>query len=149
MSRMPHSLHPPWPASYSASRAREQVPSDRLQYLLQLHKPSYAASTSSITVGRITLPLNAPAPTADVQRSRFANTRQTLAVMERVAACVRMVEPVLLVGETGTGKTTVVQQLARSMGKKMLVHNLSEQASRAPRACPWRRVSFPVLCVHD
>ena len=50
---------------------------------------------------------------------RFANTRHTLAVMERVAACIRMVEPVLLVGETGTGKTTVVQQLARSMGKTM------------------------------
>lgn len=49
-------------------------------------------------------------------------------VMERVAACIQMVEPVLLVGETGTGKTTVVQQLAQSLGRTMLVHNLSEQS---------------------
>ena len=30
-----------------------------------------------------------------------------------------MTEPVLLVGETGTGKTTVVQQLAKMLAKKI------------------------------
>ena len=48
--------------------------------------------------------------------------------MERVAACVRVDEPVLLVGETGTGKTTVVQQLAQQMGHTLVVHNLNQQS---------------------
>jgi midasin len=96
-----------------------------------MHKPAYAAHSKSISVGRITLPLYKTHLSGEAVQIRFANTRQTLAVMERVAACIRMVEPVLLVGETGTGKTTIVQQLARNMGKTMLVHNLSEQVARA------------------
>ena len=36
--------------------------------------------------------------------------------MERVAAAVSLAEPVLLVGETGTGKTTLVQQIAKQVG---------------------------------
>jgi midasin len=36
--------------------------------------------------------------------------------MERVAAAISLAEPVLLVGETGTGKTTLVQQIAKQVG---------------------------------
>lgn len=45
--------------------------------------------------------------------SRFAPTGHALRNMERVAAAVSLNEPVLLVGETGTGKTTLVQQIAK------------------------------------
>ena len=41
--------------------------------------------------------------------------------MERVAVCVRMSEAVLLVGETGTGKTALVQQLAHLAGCTLTV----------------------------
>ena len=37
--------------------------------------------------------------------------------MEQIGVAIEMVEPVLLVGETGTGKTTVVQQVAKLMNK--------------------------------
>jgi midasin len=37
-----------------------------------------------------------------------------------------MDEPVLLVGETGTGKTTAVQQLANMVGKKLHVLNMNQ-----------------------
>jgi midasin len=36
--------------------------------------------------------------------------------MERVAVAISLAEPVLLVGETGTGKTTLVQQIAKQVG---------------------------------
>lgn len=36
--------------------------------------------------------------------------------MERVAVAAAHSEPVLLVGETGTGKTTLVQQIAKQVG---------------------------------
>ena len=48
--------------------------------------------------------------------SRFALTGPALRMMERVAAATALAEPVLLVGETGTGKTTLVQQIAKQVG---------------------------------
>lgn len=51
------------------------------------------------------------------KKSRFSFTRQSSVLLERVAVCVYNSEPVLLVGETGTGKTSSVQYLAEQMGK--------------------------------
>lgn len=45
--------------------------------------------------------------------------------MERIAVCVSSNEPVLLVGETGVGKTSVVQALADLLGQELRVVNLS------------------------
>lgn len=45
--------------------------------------------------------------------------------MERIAVCVRENESVLLVGETGVGKTSVVQVLASSLNIELKVVNLS------------------------
>ena len=49
--------------------------------------------------------------------SRFAFTRQSSALLEKIAVCVNHTEPVLLVGETGTGKTSVMQYIAQQTGK--------------------------------
>ena len=51
----------------------------------------------------------------------FALTGAAMRTMERVAVCVRMSEAVLLVGETGTGKTALVQQLAHLAGCTLTV----------------------------
>ena len=50
------------------------------------------------------------------QSSTFSYTRQSTSLLEKVAVCVARQEPVLLVGETGTGKTTSVQYLAEQLG---------------------------------
>ena len=50
--------------------------------------------------------------------SRFAFTRQSVVLLEKVSVCVSKNEPVLLVGETGTGKTSSVQYLAQQTGRK-------------------------------
>ena len=42
-----------------------------------------------------------------------------------------MNEPLLLVGETGTGKTTAVQELAALMGKKLHVLNMNQNTDSA------------------
>jgi midasin len=47
--------------------------------------------------------------------------------MERVGVCLTMGEPVLLVGETGTGKTTTLSQLAMLVGAKLMAFNMSQQ----------------------
>jgi midasin len=47
--------------------------------------------------------------------------------MESIASCVREHEPVLLVGETGCGKTSLIQYLACYCGRTLVVQNLSLQ----------------------
>lgn len=49
--------------------------------------------------------------------SKFSFTRPALVLMERIAVAVANSESVLLVGETGTGKTSAVQYLAEVMCK--------------------------------
>jgi midasin len=47
--------------------------------------------------------------------------------MERIGVCLSRAEPVLLVGETGTGKTTTLMQLARLSGANLVALNMSQQ----------------------
>lgn len=57
----------------------------------------------------------------------FATTNHAARLMEKIGVGISMCEPLLLVGETGTGKTTVVQQMAKILNKKLTVINLSQQ----------------------
>ncbi|KZO97025.1 P-loop containing nucleoside triphosphate hydrolase protein [Calocera viscosa TUFC12733] len=57
----------------------------------------------------------------------FALHRPSLRLLEQLAASARASEPVLLVGETGTGKTTAVQHLASMIGPPLTALNLSTQ----------------------
>jgi midasin len=61
----------------------------------------------------------------------FAQTNYALRLMEAIGVCVRENEPVLLVGETGTGKTTILQELAKLVGRDMIAQNLSLQTDSA------------------
>ena len=57
----------------------------------------------------------------------FSTNQHTVQLLRRIISAVNNREPLLLVGETGTGKTTAIQQLAKSAGKKLTVVNLSQQ----------------------
>lgn len=59
--------------------------------------------------------------------STFAETQPTKLLLECIAGCVALSEPTLLVGETGTGKTTTVQYLASQLGIDLVTLNLSQQ----------------------
>ena len=48
-------------------------------------------------------------------------------LLEKVGRCVQLNEPVLLVGETGVGKTAAVSHLATMTGNKLVTINLSQQ----------------------
>lgn len=51
----------------------------------------------------------------------FVEIRSSLHLLERIACSIKYNESVLLVGETGTGKTTLVQSLARRIGHNFTV----------------------------
>jgi hypothetical protein len=100
------------------------LPPEAVQRYTSLHKPAVQAGGGDLSVGRATLPLldaaagRAALAAAAGAASRFAPTGHALRNMERVAAAACLDEPVLLVGETGTGKTTLVQQIAKQVGER-------------------------------
>jgi midasin len=71
-------------------------------------------------------PLKAAAAAAD-----FVYTPATLRLLESIMVAVQQDEPMLLVGETGTGKTSVVQEMARLRGKTLHVFNMNRNTDSA------------------
>lgn len=59
--------------------------------------------------------------------SRFALHRPSLNLLASLAGCIQANEAVLLTGETGTGKTTVVTYLASLLSQTLVSLNLSHQ----------------------
>lgn len=78
-----------------------------------------------ITVGRAKFICNKETLSGLMNGQTFAQTSYARRLLEKIAVSVEMNEPILLVGETGSGKTTTIQELARVLGKKLIVQNLS------------------------
>ncbi|KAF5102622.1 hypothetical protein D0Z00_000332 [Geotrichum galactomycetum] len=108
------------------------VPSHQVSLFLQKHIPSFAETNAHVIVGRAQVSKNAVASKsksrqAAAQKAKFANTNHSLRLLEQIGVSVSMKEPTLLVGETGTGKTTIVQYLASLLNKNITVINVSQQ----------------------
>ncbi|KAE8442887.1 hypothetical protein EG329_002559 [Mollisiaceae sp. DMI_Dod_QoI] len=101
----------------------------RAEHYFGAHVPKYEEGEKGLIVGRVRLPKRSSRVTKSSKKSRpFANTTHAKRLLQQVGVAVEMAEPVLLVGETGIGKTTVVQQLADSLGYKLTAINLSQQS---------------------
>lgn len=86
--------------------------------------PSLSMNAGLLKIGRVQLNVDATASKAELFTSlatlskkvgQFAMTAHARRVMESVAAAVKMSEPLLLVGESGTGKTASIQFLAEQV----------------------------------
>lgn len=112
----------------SAIAEEMHIDPQRVDHFLTSHIPRYEDSESQLTIGRVRLRKRSRV-TKPAKKSRpFANTAPAKRLLEQVGVAVNMSEPVLLVGETGIGKTTVIQQLADSLGYKLTAVNLSQQS---------------------
>lgn len=78
-------------------------------------------SKSPNASSRFPIPLSFNQPS-----SSFVYTHKNAVELEKISGCIYYNENVLLVGETGAGKTAIVQELARMSGAKLHVFNLSE-----------------------
>ncbi|XP_047097581.1 midasin-like [Schistocerca piceifrons] len=95
---------------------------------LNVHKPTISETDRQITVGRATLLKKKTDEIAIQCAQRIALVPPVVRLLEGVARAIQFCEPVLLVGETGTGKTFLIQHLAQRTGNPLLVINMNQQS---------------------
>ncbi|NXI53175.1 MDN1 protein, partial [Chloroceryle aenea] len=104
----------------------------KVEFFCELYKPEILIREQEVSVGRVHL-MKKQTQALTVQRANqtFAATRPSAVLIEQLAVCVVKGEPVLLVGETGTGKTSTVQYLAHITGHQLRVINMNQQSDTA------------------
>jgi midasin len=124
-----------------------------LEYYRAIYKPRLQQTPSSVVIGRVELSRDEKlsarllkAQTAGTGTA-FSLTKHSLRLMERLALCVRLNEPTLLVGETGNGKTAVIQALAQHLGKQLMVQNLNQQSDSSDFLGGFKPVDLRTVCV--
>ncbi|KAL1301472.1 hypothetical protein AAFC00_005720 [Neodothiora populina] len=106
-----------------------QIDPQRRSHLLSDRTIAYKAEAQSVRIGRNLFPRSQRKGITGLTNKRpFSTNAHTLRLMDRVGVAIAQREPLLLVGETGTGKTTSVQHLADQLGKKLVPFNLSQQS---------------------
>ena len=128
------------------------LPAERVNYCLESRKPQYESNETLLQIGRTylskrTRPHGAKSLGLQTDSSPFAKTKHVLRVLESVAVAVRQAEPCLLVGETGTGKTTMVQRLADALNQKLTVVNLSQQSEAGDLLGGYKPVNMRALAM--
>ncbi|KAK2592480.1 AAA ATPase midasin [Conoideocrella luteorostrata] len=120
---------------------------DRADHYLSANIPPLDESDRVFSIGRAQLrKKKKPAKLRKSQRP-FASTAHAKRLLEQIAVAVKLEEPVLLVGETGIGKTTVVQQMADSLGHKLIAVNLSQQSEAGDLLGGFKPVNVRSLAV--
>lgn len=107
---------------------------ERRDWLLRGRTPSLDiekdvnGNVVGVSVGRVRLAAKQRKNLEDLPPSRpFAMHKPAVCLLSRIMTSVALSEPVLLTGETGTGKTSVITHLASLLGRSLISLNLSHQ----------------------
>ncbi|XP_076077814.1 midasin-like isoform X3 [Mytilus galloprovincialis] len=107
--------------------AKLNITKVKAEYYCSKYKPEVKITQNKYNVGRAVLQ-KSDDYVLSRSHSTFSFTRQSSSLLEKVAVSVMSSEPVLLVGETGTGKTSSVQYLAQQLGHTLKVVNMNQQS---------------------
>lgn len=105
-----------------------QIDPQRKEHLLRVRHVLYEENRQQLRIGRNTFNRQQQGGLVRQSGRAFSTNDHTLRMLDRVGKAVNGREPLLLVGETGVGKTTSVQHLADRLGKKLVPFNLSQQS---------------------
>ena len=119
------------------------IPEHRVEFFTEHYVPEILSLQGRLQVGRSGI--NVLTNRKSEATRTFAATGQSSRLLEKLVACASLNEPVLLVGETGTGKTSVVQYLASSVGQKLVVFNMSQQSDSSDLLGGFKPVDIRVL----
>ncbi|CAB4065095.1 MDN1 [Lepeophtheirus salmonis] len=114
---------------------------NEISHLLDSHYPKLILSKHALLMGRATLHKTESSETDP----KFALTKSTSNLLEFLASAVGQSEPVLLIGETGVGKTSTVQYLCSSIGKKLRVVNMSQQSDNSDLLGAYKPVDTGII----
>ena len=104
----------------------------KVEYYISKYKPDIKVDEESFSIGNtVLLKRMTKKLSVSTISQNFAFTKHSLRLLENITVCVKNFEPVLLVGETGGGKTSTVQYLAKQCGFKLNVINMSQQSDIA------------------
>lgn len=103
------------------------ISADSALNYLNSRRPTTRIGSENVEIGRARIDFSRRTTFSQRASDTFAQTNHTLRFMESIGVCVQENEPVLLVGETGCGKTSLVQQLASLCERELIVQNLSLQ----------------------
>ncbi|KYN05743.1 Midasin [Cyphomyrmex costatus] len=119
---------------------------EKAEHFCNKHKPFIDLLPDLLVAGRAKLTRKkAEYARIDIEKINFSFTRPSACLLERIAICIKQKEPVLLVGETGTGKTSSIQYLARSTGHKLVVINMNQQSESADLLGGYKPVDLKFL----
>ena len=118
------------------------ISKERAEFFTATYKPGASLKSSGLQVGRVLLPVSSTTTCLAPLQSVFSVTRHAAILLEAVARAVTNNEPVLLVGETGVGKTTSVQFLAEKTGRRLKVVNMNQQSDSADLLGGFKPVSL-------
>ncbi|XP_057307926.1 midasin-like isoform X2 [Hydractinia symbiolongicarpus] len=105
---------------------------EKVEYYLYNYKPTVVKTDFFFKVGEVKLNKEVcKIINLHSSKQRFSFTRHSLKLLEDIAEGVMNNEPILLVGETGCGKTSTVQFLAEQCGQTVNVVNMSQQSDMA------------------
>jgi midasin len=110
---------------------------DRQAWILTGRRPAFEVETSNgqvraVVAGHVRLPARVVKEIAPPTPARpFAMHKPAANLLARIATAVALAEPVLLTGETGTGKTSAVTHLASTLRRPLVSLNLSHQTEGA------------------
>ncbi|KAH6470467.1 midasin [Parastagonospora nodorum] len=113
---------------------------------VKLQVVSKSSASGSIQIGRVKLSKYKVSKRTGSSRP-FSTNNYTLRLLEKIAVAVDRQEPLLLVGETGTGKTTCIQYLAEQLGRKLVAFNLSQQSESGDLLGGYKPVNVRSLVV--
>lgn len=125
------------------------VSQQRVTFCHNARKPEFLKTDKLLRIGRVSIFKNRISRNSSKKNkpSPFATTDLVLRQFESIAMAVQMAEPCLLVGETGTGKTTMIQQLAQSLNHKLVVVNLSQQSEAGDLLGGFKPVNMRTLAL--
>lgn len=110
--------------------AQDQAPLDPTEFadFAMIHGREYGVGQDSFYFGRApALQRVASCPDAvEGDSGAYVYTAATQRLLEQVCMSLQFRESILLVGETGTGKTASVQEIARLRGCKLHVFNMNQ-----------------------
>lgn len=115
-----------------AMGAKLNIAKTKAEYYCMKYKPALQMTESDFVIGRVAVPRKKQkfqlSKSLSATSIPFSFTRQSTSLLEKVTACILHNEPVLLVGETGTGKTSTIQYLAHQLKHTLHIINMNQQS---------------------